>query len=65
MPPTHVLKYTMMGQCWPEGGIYLHSLVDVDTLLIHGQCDSLISVAEVEQTYKVHYATLNCIEDFI
>lgn len=53
VPPTYVLKYTMMGQWWPDGGVQFHSELKVSTLLIHGRQDALVSVGEVEFTHQV------------
>lgn len=57
----YVLKYTMMGQQWLEGNVELHSTINIDTLLIHGEEDALITIAEAEQTEQVGILTCNFI----
>ncbi|ESN93521.1 hypothetical protein HELRODRAFT_88632 [Helobdella robusta] len=45
--PIFVLKNTLNGQRWDEGGVNFYSLIASPTLLIQGKKDRLISVEEV------------------
>ena len=51
--PTYVLKYTMMGQDWLEGGLEYHMMLNVPTLIIHGEQDKLVSIEEEEEMERV------------
>jgi hypothetical protein len=53
VPPPFVLKYTMMGQRWIDGHIAFHSKISADTLLIHGQHDQLVPLAETALMQRV------------
>ncbi len=55
--PTYVLKYTMNGQWWPDGGVEFHQWINVATLVIHGAQDKLVLLEEEEEMLEVlvHY----------
>lgn len=53
LPPVYVLKHVLNGQWWPEGDPEFHSKLRVDTLLLHGLQDALISTIDTEHTHMV------------
>ncbi len=57
--PCFVLKYTMNGQWWPDGGIEFHQWVNAATLLIHGAQDKLVLIQEEEEMLEVSNRTIS------
>jgi len=46
----------MMGQRWSEGDEQFYASIDVETLLIHGRHDRLVSPAYTQIMHEVHPA---------
>jgi len=53
IPPGYVLKYMMLGQNWSSGDEQFYAAINVDTLLIHGRHDRLISLADTRLMQQV------------
>ena len=51
--PTYVLKYTMNGQNWLEGGEDYHRWITPTTLLIYGRQDKLVLMEEEQEMERV------------
>ena len=56
IPPGYVLRNIMMGQRWSEGDEQFYASIDVETLLIHGRHDRLVSPAYTQIMHEVHPA---------
>lgn len=55
--PSYVLRGTMQGQYWPEGGQDYHAAVSVAVLLIYGLRDEFVSLDETEWMHETIYAS--------
>lgn len=51
--PAYVLRATMQGQYWQEGGSDYHSSLSVGVLIIHGCQDELVPQKESETMQEV------------
>nr|XP_054756151.1 protein ABHD8-like [Lytechinus pictus] len=55
--PAYVLRATMQGQYWPEGGSDYHSSLSVGVLIIHGRQDELVPQEESVTMQETIYAS--------
>ncbi|XP_041464783.1 protein ABHD8-like [Lytechinus variegatus] len=55
--PAYVLRATMQGQYWPEGGSDYHSSLSVGVLIIHGRQDELVPQKESVTMQETIYAS--------
>ena len=52
-----------MGQRWSEGDEQFYASVDVETLLIHGRHDRLVSPAYTQLMHEVVYCVILVIQE--
>jgi len=53
IPPAYVLKRMMLGQRWLNGDEQFYAMISVDTLLIQGREDRLISLNDTRLMHEV------------
>lgn len=64
IPPGYVVKNMLMGQRWSKGDEHFFAAIDVETLLIHGRHDRLISPAHTQLMHEtIPRSQLRMIED--